>query len=174
MFEPKPISLDGFRFKSTLEARWYTFFRYFGACLYEPKQYTINEPWYDADRDIQYRQFKYTPDFYLPQNDWLIEIKPQRELTKTEAAKYYRFSLETQLLLIVHSCEPPRSDTPHGILLPDKELFWLGTNWKGQLRLLHTAWYITQKSIFKNTRNKVLQRAYKKVFETEFDKLRIK
>jgi hypothetical protein len=166
MIEAKPISINGIDFKSRLEARWYTFFRHFGVCLYEPKQYVIDEPWYDADNDIQYRQLKYTPDFYIPQHDWLVEIKPQRRLTKTEAEKYWRFSLEHPLILIAHSCEPPTdSKTPHGILLPEKAVFWLGTNWRGQLKLLHLEWYTTQKSIFKNTRNRVLMKAYQNVVD---------
>jgi hypothetical protein len=165
MIEAKPISMDGIDFKSKLEAKWYTFFRHFEVCLYEPKQFVIDESWYDADNDIQYPLFKYTPDFYILRYEWWVEIKPQRRLTETEIEKYWRFSLEHPLMLISHDCEPPNKKTPQGILLPEKKTFSFGTSWQGQLRPLHFEWYARQKSIFKNTRNKVLMEAYQNVVD---------
>lgn len=166
MIEAKPVVIDGINFKSRLEAKWYTFFRHFGVCLYEPKTFVINEPWYDADNDVQYPVFKYTPDFYIPQYQWWIEIKPPRQLSKYEINKYWKFSLEyPSLMLIAHDCEPPSGKRPHGIILPQKKTFWFGTNKKKRLRPLHFEWYSRQKSIFKNTRNKVLMEAYQAVVD---------
>ncbi len=60
----KPTTYNGTRFRSRLEARWAVFFDELGIYYeYEPGQFTL-------DKQL------YTPDFYLPQIDRFVEIKP--------------------------------------------------------------------------------------------------
>lgn len=65
--EVKPIETEykGYRFRSRLEARWAVFFDEAGISYeYEPEGYEIGDG------------IKYLPDFYLPEYQLFIEIKP--------------------------------------------------------------------------------------------------
>ena len=58
---------NGYRFRSRLEARWAVFFDAAGIKYeYEPEGFT--------DGDLFY-----LPDFYLPDHNTYVEVKPHRE-----------------------------------------------------------------------------------------------
>ena len=97
----KPIETvyNGYRFRSRLEARWAVFFdaghiRY----EYEPEGFALQNG------------EKYLPDFYLPDFDTYVEVKPDRptaldELTKAEHSIYWGSPIKKVLIL---------SEIPHG------------------------------------------------------------
>ena len=66
----------GYRFRSRLEARWAVFFDAAGIKYeYEPEGFETNEG------------TKYLPDFYLPEYDAYVEIKPPRDGIEKEIKK---------------------------------------------------------------------------------------
>ena len=67
---------NGYRFRSRLEARWAVFFDAAGIKYeYEPEGFETNEG------------TKYLPDFYLPEYDAYVEIKPPRDGIENEIKK---------------------------------------------------------------------------------------
>lgn len=75
---------NGYHFRSRLEARWAVFFDAAGIKYeYEPEGFVLNR---DALRDDEYWNYginiaeaKYLPDFYLPEYDYYVEVKPNRD-----------------------------------------------------------------------------------------------
>lgn len=75
---------NGYHFRSRLEARWAVFFDAAGIEYeYEPEGFVLNR---DALRDDEYWNYriniaeaKYLPDFYLPEYDYYVEVKPNRD-----------------------------------------------------------------------------------------------
>ena len=62
---------NGYRFRSRLEARWAVFFDAAGIeYQYEPEGFEVN---FDG------KIYRYLPDFYLPQFDKYVEVKPNME-----------------------------------------------------------------------------------------------
>ena len=89
----------GHRFRSRLEARWAVFFDSINL------QYEYETQGFESDDGE-----KYLPDFYLPDEDMFIEVKPLRdgfceEITK--AIKIICIGLQKPLLVL--TCIPPQS-----------------------------------------------------------------
>lgn len=73
----------GYRFRSRLEARWAVFLDALGVTFeYEPQGFDLNGIWY-------------LPDFYIPDLECWVEIKP-RPLTTEEIAKAERLAIASQ------------------------------------------------------------------------------
>jgi hypothetical protein len=80
MDEPLAIAYNGYRFKNILEARWAVFFDQLGiAYQYEPQEYIFEET-------------PYTPTFYLPQHDYVIDIFEEKP-TQEDWEKAFLFAL---------------------------------------------------------------------------------
>ena len=80
MIKPIETYYNGFHFRSRLEARWAVFFDNAGIeYVYEPQGF--------ENKAGQ----KYLPDFYLPEKDWYVEIKPPRDGAEEEIEKACRF-----------------------------------------------------------------------------------
>lgn len=96
---------DGYRFRSRLEARWAVFFKNAGI----PYNYELEG--FDLGGGV-----KYLPDFYLPNFDLHVEVKPNRDLSLAEIKKLALFASDgcKDTLLII--------DTPgsHQMLLLDR------------------------------------------------------
>lgn len=72
MVEIKPIETEynGYRFRSRLEARWAVFFDAAGVKYeYEPEGFEVTFG----------KTYRYLPDFYLPEYDVWVEVKPSKE-----------------------------------------------------------------------------------------------
>lgn len=86
-----PTHYNGYKFRSRLEARWAVFFDNAGiAYEYEP------EGFYNSDGAC------YLPDFYLPQENMYVEVKPPREDAWKDIKKVSQFignGIDTLLLL---------------------------------------------------------------------------
>lgn len=84
---------NGYRFRSRLEARWAVFFDTLGIKYeYEKEGYELQKnplPWIHRESTVWY-----LPDFWLPEQQYYIEIKGQ-EPSEEERDKAYRLSLET-------------------------------------------------------------------------------
>ncbi len=81
MAEIKPIETvyNGYRFRSRLEARWAVFFDEAGIPYrYEPEGFEV---------DLGDEIIRYLPDFYLPELDCYVEIKPSKEKLMEDQAK---------------------------------------------------------------------------------------
>lgn len=97
----KPIETvyNGYRFRSRLEARWAVFFD--AACIkyeYESEGFELS----DGTR--------YLPDFYLPDYDWYVEVKPPRPGAGEELERASRFVGEKiKVLLLLGNIPPKRS-----------------------------------------------------------------
>lgn len=66
---------NGYRFRSRLEARWAMFFDALGIKYrYEPQGFSIDGVWY-------------LPDFWLPDQKWFIEIKPDVDIPEDDIKK---------------------------------------------------------------------------------------
>lgn len=71
---------NGYRFRSRLEARWAVFFDAAGLKYqYEPDGFEVK--WSDAEI------YRYLPDFYLPDFDVWVEIKPNKQKLLEDADK---------------------------------------------------------------------------------------
>lgn len=67
----------GVKFRSRLEARWAVFFDEYGLKWeYEPETFEISL--WDSVKEERYKDW-YCPDFYLPELEMYIEIKPDKE-----------------------------------------------------------------------------------------------
>jgi len=70
----------GYRFRSRLEARWAVFFDALGIRWeYEPEGFDLGEAGW------------YLPDFYFPGTDWYAEVKPDKNISDSDAAKMSAF-----------------------------------------------------------------------------------
>ena len=68
---------DGYVFRSRLEARWAVFFKYLKIkYVYEPEGFVLDDGTY------------YLPDFYLPEFNVMVEIKPSRDRDDGKARKF--------------------------------------------------------------------------------------
>ena len=79
--EIKPIETmyNGYRFRSRLEARWAVFFDAAGIeYQYEPEGFEVN---FDG------KIYRYLPDFYLPQFDKYVEVKPNKQKLLEDSEK---------------------------------------------------------------------------------------
>lgn len=89
---------NGYKFRSRLEARWAVFFDAVGIKYeYEPEGFT--------DGDLCY-----LPDFYLPEHDTYVEVKPKREGFLEELQKAFSFineELKIKRLLILQDVPNP-------------------------------------------------------------------
>jgi hypothetical protein len=65
---PKRTTYNSIYFRSTLEARWAVFFDTLGV------KYEYEPTWDEVDAGICYVSYK--PDFYLPDLDYWVEVKP--------------------------------------------------------------------------------------------------
>jgi len=88
----KPIETEynGYKFRSRLEARWAVFFDEMNI-KYE----------YELEGFELPNKIRYLPDFYLPEMDVYVEVKPSFELmTERDIKKINEFSKSKRLLLI--------------------------------------------------------------------------
>ena len=83
---------NGYRFRSRLEARWAVFFDKCGI-RYE----------YEMQGFEKNTGEKYLPDFYLPEYDWYVEIKPTRDNAgkEIERASHFVDGKHISVLLIL-------------------------------------------------------------------------
>jgi len=88
---------NGYRFRSRLEARWAVFFDEIGVPYdYEPEGFDLGEGLY------------YLPDFYLPEQNYYVEIKGQ--MTKEDEEKVYEFGLNGQQIIVLGNIPPLCND----------------------------------------------------------------
>lgn len=89
---------NGYKFRSRLEARWAVFFDEAGIKYqYEPEGFTNGEDCY-------------LPDFYLPEHNTYVEVKPPREGYEQEIKKALKFvnsDLKIKRLLILQNIPKP-------------------------------------------------------------------
>jgi hypothetical protein len=85
---------NGILFRSRLEARWAVLFNALGIdYVYEPECFILKNG------------LKYTPDFYLPNYDLYIEIKPDFEWLNNEY-HFGRYELFNKTLLVLSGSFP--------------------------------------------------------------------
>lgn len=82
-YDPLTIQYGGYRMRSKLEAKWAVFLDYLQIEFqYEPRVYSLEG------------NLGYLPDFYLPEQDVFLEVKPDKELSPRDAKKIQLFSLD--------------------------------------------------------------------------------
>lgn len=92
---------NGMRFRSRLEARWAVFFDAIGIRYeYEPEGYTAKDG------------TCYLPDFYLPDEDVYVEVKPFREGVREELVKPVKFCEKSERLVLFLPNLPPDCEDP--------------------------------------------------------------
>lgn len=75
-------SYNGYRFRSRLEARWAVFFDVAGIKYqYEVQGYKSTQPY------EEYKEYYYLPDFYLPELDVFVEVKPTFDKLMEDSSK---------------------------------------------------------------------------------------
>lgn len=85
--QPIETHYNGYRFRSRLEARWAVFFDSLGVKYeYEYEGYAFDG-------------FQYLPDFYLPDYDCFVEIKPLK-IDAAEQEKVERFGAHKKAFLV--------------------------------------------------------------------------
>lgn len=99
MIKPIETVYSGYRFRSRLEARWAVFFDYARIDYqYEPEGYVLDDG------------TMYLPDFYLPDFDLFVEIKPfkrnNEEERRTWEDKCFRFAFNTNQSILLCYGEP--------------------------------------------------------------------
>lgn len=99
MIKPIETVYSGYRFRSRLEARWAVFFDYAGIDYqYEPEGYVLDDG------------TMYLPDFYLPDFDLFVEIKPLKRNNEKERRtwedKCFRFAFNTNQSILLCYGEP--------------------------------------------------------------------
>ena len=101
----KPIETvyNGYRFRSRLEARWAVFFdsskiKY----LYEPEGFKLSDGTY------------YLPDFYLPDEDYYVEVKGNNDHLETDLKKVDQFVVDSKKSVIILS-ELPFDESSNGL-----------------------------------------------------------
>lgn len=86
----------GYRFRSRLEARWAVFFDALGIKWeYEHEGFDLDGVWY-------------LPDFYFPEGDYFVEIKPGRQPDEAETEKWVRLSRHRPIAVMLGTPELPR------------------------------------------------------------------
>ena len=81
---------NGYRFRSRLEARWAVFFDAMGIKYeYEMEGFDLGDGVY------------YLPDFYLPDLDVFVEVKPTKEIAPEIEAKINKFCGKDKNLLLI-------------------------------------------------------------------------
>lgn len=89
----------GLRFRSRLEARWAVFFDTANIPYeYEPEGFELP----DGTR--------YLPDFYLPEYDWYVEVKPPREGAAEDLIRASKFVGKKIKVLLLLGNIPPKKD----------------------------------------------------------------
>lgn len=97
MGDIKPIetAYNGYRFRSRLEARWAVFFDALGIKYeYEPEGYTLQDG------------TKYLPDFFLPDQNYYIEVKGMSDHVFSDLEKVSKFVLEAKTVVMILSQIP--------------------------------------------------------------------
>lgn len=90
---------NGYKFRSRLEARWAVFFDAAGIKYeYEPEGFELEDG------------TKYLPDFYLPEYDWYVEVKPPRDSAVDDIIKASKFVGEKIKVLLLLGNIPPETD----------------------------------------------------------------
>lgn len=90
---------NGYKFRSRLEARWAVFFDAAGIKYeYETEGFELS----DGTR--------YLPDFYLPDYDWYVEVKPPRPGVNKEIERASKFVGEKIKVLLLLGNIPPKRD----------------------------------------------------------------
>lgn len=90
---------NGYKFRSRLEARWAVFFDAAGIEYeYEPEGFELEDG------------TKYLPDFYLPEYDWYVEIKPPRKGAVDDIIRASKFVGEKIRVLLLLGNIPPKTD----------------------------------------------------------------
>lgn len=75
MIKPIETIYKGYKFRSRLEAKWAVFFDEVGVrWVYEPEGFDIDGKWY-------------LPDFWLPDDEWFLEIKPTKNISQEDQDK---------------------------------------------------------------------------------------
>lgn len=83
LFKPQTIQYGGYRMRSKLEAKWAVFLDYLQIeYRYEPRVYSLKG------------NIGYLPDFYLPEQDVFLEIKPDKPLSDEDSNKIKLFSID--------------------------------------------------------------------------------
>ena len=89
---------NGYRFRSRLEARWAVFFDHAHIKYeYEPQGFELE----DGTR--------YLPDFYLPEYDYYVEVKPPRKNSHDEIEKASKFVGNGINVLVILSNIPKKT-----------------------------------------------------------------
>ncbi len=95
---PIETRYHGYRFRSRLEARWAVFYDYLEISYqYEPEGFDLDGVWY-------------LPDFYLPEYDYWIEIKPKiPQVGSTDWIKITSFAtcMQKTIYIAVGECWHP-------------------------------------------------------------------
>lgn len=105
--EIKPIETiyNGYRFRSRLEARWAVFFDALGIKYeYEPEGFEMSDG------------TKYLPDFYLPNDNYYIEVKGMSDHIFSDIKKTEKFVKESKSALMILS-DIPFSENANGLYL---------------------------------------------------------
>lgn len=90
---------NGYKFRSRLEARWAVFFDAAGIKYeYEPEGFELPDG------------TKYLPDFYLPEYDWHVEVKPPRKESGKDLEKASKFIGNKIKVLLLLGNIPPKED----------------------------------------------------------------
>lgn len=93
----KTTEYNGIKFRSRLEARWAVFFDAAGV-----------EYIYEAEDLIGRDSTRYLPDFYLPEYDWYVEVKPAREGFAFELARAVRVAVEDNRKVLITLGDIPK------------------------------------------------------------------
>lgn len=108
---------NGYKFRSRLEARWAVFFDALGIeYQYEPEGFDLGEAGW------------YLPDFWLPNDDWFVEVKPNDQISEQDLKKTHALDSAINLpepyqksmgiIILTGIPEPP---IIHGPLHPGRE-----------------------------------------------------
>lgn len=82
----------GCLFRSRLEARWAVFFDNAKInWLYEPEGFVIEEIWNDENNN---KKWNYLPDFYLPDTETWVEVKPDFSKLDDDYIKMLQWSID--------------------------------------------------------------------------------
>lgn len=90
---------NGYKFRSRLEARWAVFFDAAGIKYeYEPEGFELSDG------------TKYLPDFYLPEYDWYVEVKPNRDGACKDIERAVDFVGDKIKVLLILGDIPPKTN----------------------------------------------------------------
>jgi hypothetical protein len=101
-----PTKYNGYEFRSRLEARWAVFFDAFGVRYeYEAEGLDLTEvaKKYPPPTKLTKKQLWYLPDFWLPDYDAYVEIKPEYVLSAADADRCWlaTIGLKDKTMLIL-------------------------------------------------------------------------